>query len=133
MEKCSKLIFALSESAKLNWGLSHDALKTIYIGALLLYGAPIWINALTKASYKIKLTRVQRLNNIRIAKSYCMVSKKALCMITGLTPIDIKIEETAQFFQITKGSKKEEEHIDHDTRTKHWATRCCIVDYPQGL
>ena len=41
-------------------------------------------------------------------------------MITDLTPIDIKIEETAHFFQITKGNKKEEEEIDYDTRTKHW-------------
>ena len=52
-EKCSKLIFSLSKSAKFNWGLSNDALKTIYTGAilpLLLYGAPIWINALIKAS-----------------------------------------------------------------------------------
>ena len=100
-EKCSKLIFVLSNSAKLNWGLNHDALKTIHTGAilpLLLYGAPILINALTKASYKIKLTRVQRLINIKVAKSYRTVSNEALCMITGLTPIGIKIEETAQFF-----------------------------------
>jgi len=122
-EKCSKLIFALSKSAKLNWGLSHDALKTINTWAilsLLLYGAPIWTNALTKDSYKIKLTRVQRLINIRIAKSYRTVSNEALCMITGLTPIDTKIEETAQFFQLAKWNKKEEGQIDHDTRSKHW-------------
>jgi cbb3-type cytochrome oxidase subunit 1 len=98
MEKCSRLIFALSRSAKLNWGLGHEALKTIYTGAilpLLQYGAPIWTNALTKDSYKTKLVRVQRLMNIRIAKSYRTVSNKALCTITGMTPIDIKIEETA--------------------------------------
>ena len=41
-------------------------------------------------------------------------------MITGLTAIDIEINETAQFFQITKGNKKEEEQFDYDTRTKHW-------------
>jgi len=29
-EKCTKLIFALSKSAKLIWGLQHAALKTIY-------------------------------------------------------------------------------------------------------
>jgi len=43
-KECSKLIFALSKSAKINLGLSHDALKSIYTGAilpLLLYGAPI--------------------------------------------------------------------------------------------
>jgi len=41
-------------------------------------------------------------------------------MITGLNPIDIKIEETAQLFQITKGNMKEEVQFDHDTRTKEW-------------
>jgi hypothetical protein len=45
VEKCTKLIFVLSKSAKLNWGLKHAALKTIYTGGilpLLLYGAPVW-------------------------------------------------------------------------------------------
>ena len=122
-EKCSKLIFALSRSAKINWGLSYNALKTIYTGAilpLLLYGAPIWVNALNKACYRTKLTRVQRLINIRIAKSYRTVSNEALCTITGLTPIDIKIEETARLFKITKGNINEEVQFDHDRRTKHW-------------
>jgi len=44
-DKCRKLRFALSKSAKLNWGLSHKALKTLYTGGiqpLLLYGAPVW-------------------------------------------------------------------------------------------
>jgi len=52
-DKCSKLIFALSKSAKIIWGLGHGALKTIYTGAilpLLQYGAPIWIKALAKVS-----------------------------------------------------------------------------------
>jgi hypothetical protein len=38
-----------------------------------------------------KIVRVQRLLNIRIAKAYRTVSNEALCVITGLTPIDIKI------------------------------------------
>ena len=108
-DKCSKLIFALSKSAKINWGISHDALKSIYTGAILLRlpcGAPIWVNALTKDCYNKKLTRVQRLINIRIAKSYRTVSNEALCMIAGLTPIDIKIKETSQLFQITKEKKR---------------------------
>ena len=44
-EKCVKLIFALSRSAKVTWGLGHEALKTIYTGGILplmLYGAPVW-------------------------------------------------------------------------------------------
>jgi hypothetical protein len=109
-DKCSRLIFALSKSAKLNWGLGHGALKTIYTGAILpilQYGAPIWISALSKASYKTKLIRVQRLMNIRIARSYRSVSNEALCIITDLIPIYIKIEENAQLLQITNRNKRE--------------------------
>jgi len=48
-EKCTKLIYSLSKSAKISWGLRHEVLKTIYRGAilpLLLYGAPFWIDAM---------------------------------------------------------------------------------------
>ena len=125
-DKCSKLIFALSKSAKLNWGLGYGALKTIYTGAilpLLQYGVPIWIKAPAKATYKIKLIRVQRLINIRIAKSSLTVSNEALCIINVLTPIDIKLEETAQLFQITRRNKSEK---DHNTRTTNWPQN---IDY----
>jgi len=46
--KCAKLIDSLLISAKIPWRLKHEALNTIYKGAilsLLLYGAPIWIEA----------------------------------------------------------------------------------------
>jgi hypothetical protein len=29
-DKCAKLIFSLSKSAKIHWGLKHEALRTIY-------------------------------------------------------------------------------------------------------
>jgi hypothetical protein len=119
-DKCSKLIFALDKSAKLSWGLSSVALKIIYTGAILpflLYGAPIWINAIKNVSYKRTLTRVQRLIKVGIAKAYRTVSNEALCMITGLTPIDIKLEEAALSYQFTNGSTKGEIDTDHDTRT----------------
>jgi hypothetical protein len=69
-EKCRK-IFALSKSAKLNWGLSHKALKTLYTGGiqqLLLYGAPVWAEIIEKTSHRKKLTRVQRLITSKLRK-----------------------------------------------------------------
>jgi len=33
--KCIRLIHALSKSAKVNWGLRHDVLRTMYSGAIL--------------------------------------------------------------------------------------------------
>jgi len=106
-DKCSKLIFALSKSAKLNWGLNYTTLKTIYAGVILplLYGAPVWINAI-KVSYKLKITRVQRLINVRLARAYRAVSNEALCLITDFTPTDIKTEEAAQLYKLTRGSRK---------------------------
>ena len=70
-EKCRKLIFTLARSAKINWGLSHKALKTFYTGGiqpLLLYGAPVWAETVEKARYRKMLTAVKRLINIKIAK-----------------------------------------------------------------
>jgi len=53
--KCNKLIYALAKSAKLSWGLNHEALNTIYKGAILplmLYGAPIWIGQCERSATK---------------------------------------------------------------------------------
>jgi hypothetical protein len=46
--KCTKIVHAIAKSAKLSWGLKHEALNTIYKGAILLYGAPVWIGAMDK-------------------------------------------------------------------------------------
>jgi hypothetical protein len=106
-EKFRKIIFVLSRSAKLNWGLSHKALKTLYTGGiqpLLLYGAPVWADTVEKASHRKQLTNVLTLINIKIAKAYRTVSNNALCIITGLTPIHRKIQETAELYRIERGN-----------------------------
>jgi hypothetical protein len=83
--KCNKLIHALAKSANLGWGLNHEALHTIYKGAvlpLMLYGAPIWIGAIGKKCNKIVYSRVQWLMNIKIAKAYRTTSNEVLCILT---------------------------------------------------
>jgi len=67
----------------------------------------------------LEYIRVQRLINIRIAKAYRTVSNKALCILTGLIPIDIKIAKAFQFYHLTKGSKKEETLVDCDMEIKY--------------
>jgi len=57
-----------------------------------------------KESNKARLLRVQRLINLKMAKAYRTVSHEALCVVTGMIPIDIKIEEAARLYQITKGT-----------------------------
>jgi hypothetical protein len=41
-------------------------------------------------------------------------------MITGLTPTDIKVKESAQLFQIIKRYKSVDYQFDHDTKIKNW-------------
>jgi len=105
-EMCVELIFALSRSAKVTWGLGHEALKTIYtvgILPLMLYGDPVWKNVLNKSCYKAKINRIQRHINLRIARAYLTVSNEALCVINGITPIHIKVDEIGRVYEITQG------------------------------
>jgi hypothetical protein len=107
---------------KLNWSLSHKTLKTLYTGGiqpLLLYGAPVWAEKIENTSHRKKLTRVQRLINIKIAKAYRTVSNDSLCRITGLTRIHIKIKKRQNY---TKFSE------ETGTRTYKLTT----TDYPNN-
>ena len=50
------MIHRLARAAKVSWGIKHEAMKTIYTGAilpLLLYGAPVWFEAM-KLEYNKK-------------------------------------------------------------------------------
>ena len=121
--KCTELIFTLAKSAKLNWGLNHKALKKIYLDGifpLILYGVPVWNKAMTLKSYKDKIIRIQRIINIKIAKAYRTTSNEALCILTGMTPVVIKIEEMVKLYQLTKGSANKNALVDNDMEAKHW-------------
>jgi hypothetical protein len=68
-KKCTTLIHTLAKSTKLNWGLQQEALSTIYKEAILplmLYGTPVWIQAMEKNCNRTPYSRVQRPMNIKI-------------------------------------------------------------------
>jgi len=70
-EKSRKMIYMLGKIAKLNWGLGHKSLKTIYEGALvplMTYGAPVWEEAVKKQRLLQKMQSTQRLINIKSSK-----------------------------------------------------------------
>ena len=109
-QKCIKLIYALSKSAKISWGLNQDVIRTIYKGAILpiiSYGVPVWIEAINNQHNARKLQRVQRLINIRIAKSFRTTSHEALCVITKNTPIVLELQKIAAYYQIKKPNNME--------------------------
>ena len=123
-ERCAKLIHGLSRATKVSWGIKHDAMKIIYKGAilpLLLYGAPIWIDAMKHEYNKRKLIRVQRLINIRTAKAYRTTSNEGLCTLTGITPIIIKADEAARLYNARKKRGSQTQEIDHAVEHKNWS------------
>ena len=90
MAKLITLINTLVRKAKLQWGLGHKTLKTIYevsVVPILTYGAPIRIEAVRKNKNLIKYKRIQRLINIKKAKAYRTISYDASCVVAGIRPI----------------------------------------------
>ena len=72
-----------------------------------------------KESYKSKLITVQMLINIKMAQAYRTVSPKALGIITGMTPIEIKIEEMEKIYHKTRGKTNNKTHFERDTSVRN--------------
>ena len=66
---------------------------------------------MNKENNKARLLRVLRLINIKMAIAYRTVSHEAPCMVTGMMPIDIKIEKAARLYQLTKGTANNNTHL----------------------
>jgi hypothetical protein len=56
-------------------------------------------------------------HKIKITKAFRRISNEAICTLTGITPIVIKVEEVARLY-ITRKSPVHE--IDHDVQPKDW-------------
>jgi len=98
-ERCTKLIHNMSRSTRMTWGLKNEAVATMYKGAilpLLMYGAPIWSEAMKYEHNRQNYVRVQRLINLKMARAYLTTSNEVLCILTGTTPIILKLEEVVK-------------------------------------
>jgi hypothetical protein len=56
--------------------------------------------------------------NIKIAKAYRTTSGEALCVLTRLTPIEIKAAETARLYHITRD--RQNRQLDYAEEPKDW-------------
>jgi len=122
-EKSRKLIYMLGKTAKMNWGLGHKALKTIYEGAIvpiMTYGAPVWEEAVNKQTLLRKMQSTQRLINIKITKSYRTISYEASCVMAGALPIGILIAGKAQMYRIKQGLENCEQAYDMPLPPSEW-------------
>ena len=116
-------------------GIETGVLRIIYNGTilpLLAYGAPVWTECLKKEHNAIKLKRVQRLINIKIARAYRTTSHEALCVLTGMTPIHIELESQAIIYYNTRGKEKQYDAPKHYSQWNHPADPLEIKEKREG-
>jgi len=74
-------------TAKLQFGLCHKALNTIYeaaVAPILTYVAPIWLEAIRINENLTKYKIIQRIINFKITKAYRTITYNACCVIAGV-------------------------------------------------
>jgi len=69
-----------------------------------------------------------------MAKAYRTVSIETPCVVTGMTPIHIKTEESAKLYHHTRGHIKEKENFQYNKEAKHWQHPAeAIISTPEGI
>ena len=84
-----------------------DVLRIKYAGEILpilSYGATMWIECLQRKHNITNLRRVRRLINIKRARACRTSHHMNLCVLTGITPIQIELRSQANCYYITRGN-----------------------------
>lgn len=89
----------------------------------MLYGAPIWHNAMTIESYKKKLFSLQRRLAIRIASAYRTAPTDAIMVISGIPPVHLQATERKDIFYGMSRSDARDKLINKWQR--EWTGRKC--------
>jgi hypothetical protein len=55
-----------------------------------------------------------------MARAYRTTSGEALCILTGMKPIIIKIEEVVKQYEFKERQQKQDLHLDHEVEHRHW-------------
>jgi ribonuclease HI len=95
----------------------------MYKGAilpLLMYGAPVWFDTMRYELNRQKYVRVQRLINLKMARAYHTTSSEALCILTGMTPIMLKIEEAVTQYKFRDTHPQQATNLDQDVEYEQW-------------
>jgi len=85
-----------------------------------MYGAPIWSEAMKYEHNRQKYVRVQRLINLKMAKAYRTTSNEALCILTGTTPIILKLEKVVKQFTFRDKQQQQAINLDYEVEYKLW-------------
>ncbi len=70
--------------------------------SVLLYGAPIWDNTINvRECQRMEIVSVQRKAAVRCVSAYRIVSSETICVLAGITPIEIVANERKRVYSTT--------------------------------
>jgi hypothetical protein len=87
---------------------------------LLLYGVPVWIDAMKYICNRRKYISAQKMINLRIAKAFYTTSNEALCIVADTTPILLKIQEAVRIYNLNKGRENQTHATDRKVELQYW-------------
>lgn len=78
---------------------SKRAILAGMIHSIILYGAPIWADALSIKRNRLLVEKTQRKALIRVVAGYKTISTLALQVVAGIPPIDLQAQERKYMYQ----------------------------------
>ncbi|XP_037302623.1 uncharacterized protein LOC119193021 [Manduca sexta] len=104
--KAAGLYKILARSAKVQWGLGPEVIRTIYTAAVepvILYAASAWAPASQKLGIRKQLGAIQRSFAQKLTKAYRTASLNSTLLLAGILPLDIRVRETALLYEVKRG------------------------------
>jgi hypothetical protein len=74
-----------------------------------------------------KYIRVQRLTNLRMARADRTTSSEALCVLTGMTPIVLKLEEVVKQYTFKVKQQQQAINLNHDIEHRYWPQPAKVI------
>lgn len=119
--KASRSVNALARIMPRQGGAGTAARRVLnqVFESVILYAAPVWVNAMKTKKYRDKLITIQRKMLIKVSRAYRTTSTDALQIITGIPPIDLRVEQRAEAFK----KEKEQKEQTKETMMTKWQER----------
>lgn len=93
----------LAKFSGLNWGISPNQFRSIYIRAIeriITYAAPIWYKSTNHSHQQRKLKSIQRIPLLKICQGFRTINNHSLNILCNVKPIKYTLEKETEMFYL---------------------------------